>query len=298
VLDWNDLRFFLAAHRERTLAGAARTLGVEHSTVGRRLAAMEKALGATLFVRTPDGLSPTATAAQMLALAEEAERAMMGIERIAEGEDERAEGIVRVTTSETFAGFLGRRLAHLRAKHPGITVEVLSGNANLDLTRREADIAIRIAPTTQSELLCRRLATAGWSLYAAASYVEARGAPSPHSNLRGHDVVGYNESLAQVPGALWLARHGAGTTVVLHSGSIPAAFNAALGGLGVAAIPCFLGDAEPTLVRLTPELIGERDIFLVVHPDLARVARVRVVIDFLVATMAREAAFLSGRGPR
>lgn len=293
-LDWNDLRFFLAIHRARTLAGASRELGVEHTTVGRRLTAMENALGAKLFVRTPDGFSPTTAGEAILPHAEQAEAALVAIEHVAQGDDDRAEGAVRLTTSETFAGFVGRRLGDLRAKYPKITVEVLSGNANLDLMRREADIALRMAATKQPELLCRSIAKMGWSLYAPRSYVEEREVVAPLVSLRGHDVIGFNESLAGVPGAVWLAAHGEGANVVVRSGSIPAALNAALGGLGIAAIPCFLGDSEPTLVRLTPDLIGERDMFLVVHPDLARIALVRVVMDFFVERFAAEADILSG----
>jgi DNA-binding transcriptional LysR family regulator len=295
MLEWNDLRFFLAIYRSRTLAGAARTLGVEHTTVGRRLAAMERGLGATLFARTPGGFLPTESAGQILPLAEQAERAMEGIERIALGEDQRPEGLVRVTTSETFAGFLGRRLAELHAKYPGITIEVLSGNANLDLTRREADLAVRSAPTTQSDLLCRKVATGAWSAYAARSYVEARGTPMPITDIAGHDVIAYNDSLSQTPGALWLQAHGEGANIVLRSGSIVAAWHAALGGSGIAIVPCFLAEREETMVRLTPEVLGARDIYLVVHPDLARVTRVRVVIEFLAERLTREGDLLAGR---
>lgn len=298
MLEWNDLRFFLAVYRARTLAGAARSLGVDHTTVGRRLATMERALGATLFARTPGGLLPTESAGQILPLAEQAERAVQGIERVALGEDSRPEGPVRVTTSETLAGFLGRRLGELHAKHPGVTVEVLAGNANLDLIRGEADIAIRIAPTTQADLVCRKLATAGWSAYAARTYVAVRGTPVPITDLTNHDVVAFNDSLSKVPGAQWIEAHGKAANVVLRSGSIPAAWNAALGGLGIVIVPCLLAEREDAMVRLTPEILGSRDIALVVHPDLARVARVRVVMDFLVERFARDAPILSGSPQR
>lgn len=294
MLEWNDLRYFLAVYRTRTLAGAARSLGVEHTTVGRRLATMERALGATLFVRTPGGLLPTESAGQILPLAEQAERALQSIERVALGEDSRPEGLVRVTTSETFVMFLGRRLAELHAKHPSITVEVLSGNANLDLTRGEADLAVRIAPTTQAELVCRKLVAAGWSAFASRSYVATHGVPTPITNLASHNVIAFNDSLSKVPGARWLEAHAKGAHVVLRSGSIPAAWNAALGGLGIAVVPCFLAEREPDMLRLTSEVLGSRDIFLVAHPDLARVARVRVVMDFLIDRFSRDAELLSG----
>lgn len=298
VLDWNDVPFFLAIHRAQTLAGAARALKVEHTTVGRRLSAMEKALGAKLFVRTPEGFRPTRMGEEIVPLAEQAERSLLQIERIALADDDRAEGTVRVTTSESFAGLLARWIAELRVKHPRITVELLIGNAALDLTRREADLAVRFAPTQQPNLVCRRVATLGWAPYASRAYVEARGAIPPSGALAGHDVIGFDESLAQVPGALWLEANGAGASVVFRSGSLPAACNAALAGLGIAVIPCLLGDLEPGLVRLLSKTVGGREAYLVVHPDLARVARVRVVMAFLVERFAASAAFLQGAEPQ
>jgi DNA-binding transcriptional LysR family regulator len=294
LLEWNDLRFFLAVHRARTLAGAARSLGVEHTTVGRRLTTMERALGATLFVRTPGGFLPTESAGQILPLAEQAERAVQGIERVALGEDSRPEGLVRVTTSETFATYLGRCLGELRAVEPGVTVEILAGNATLDLARGEADLAIRMAPTTQTDLVCRKLAAAGWSAYASHGYVALHGIPVPITDLTNHDIIAFNDSLANTPGALWLEPYGKRANIVLRSGSIPAAWNAALGGLGIAVVPCFVAAREETMVRLTPEVLGSRDIMLVVHRDLSRAARVRVVMDFLIEHFTREAAVLSG----
>lgn len=294
LFDWNDLRFFLAIHRARTLAGAARALGVEHTTVGRRLTALETALGAKLFVRTPDGFSPTNAGVAIVPLAEQAEAALEAVERAVLADDDRPEGVVRVTTSETFATYLGRCLGDLRAKHPTITVEVHAGNRPLDLTRREADIAIRFTTTTQPELLCRRVVAIGWAVYASTAYVKARGPLKAPDDLRGHDVIAFDESLSMTTGAEWLRNHGAGAKIVLRSGSMPAAFNAALGGLGIVTLPCFLADPDPQLVRVVAEPIGERDAFLVVHPDLARVARVRVVMDYLVERLGADSPTLRG----
>ncbi len=295
-LDWNDLRYFLAIQRARTLAGAARALGVEHTTVGRRLSAMEAALGAKLFVRTRDGFSPTRAGEAVRPHAERIEAAILDIEHVASDTDDRPEGLVRLTTSETFAGHLGRRLADLRARHPKITVEILPGNAKLDLARREADLAIRFGPTTQPDLLCRSVAKTGWSLYAAKTYAEARGPIAPMESLCGHDVIGFGETLSMTPGAAFFDEHAADACVVLRTGSIPAALDAAIAGLGIAALPCFVADPEPALVRLTPEVIGQPDLYLVVHPDLAKVARVRAVMDYFVERFAAEAELLAGRG--
>jgi DNA-binding transcriptional LysR family regulator len=293
VLDWNDVQYFLAIHRAKTLAGAARALKVEHTTVGRRITAMEKSLGAKLFVRTPEGFRPTKMGEEIIPLAEHAETTLLHIERVALAHDDRAEGTVRVTTSDSFGRLLAQWIAELRLQHPRITVALHTSNTALDLTRREADLAIRFAPTEQANLVCRRVATLGWAPYASRDYVAARG-PIDATRLTGHDVIGFDDSLAKTPGAAWLAKHCSGANVVLHSASLPAACKAAAAGLGVAIVPCFLAALDPGLVRLDPGVIGERAGYLVVHPDLARVARIRIVMAFLVERFAAHAAVLQG----
>ena len=293
-LDWNDLRYFLAICRAGTLAGAARALHVRHSTVGRRLDALEAALAVTLFARTPDGFVLTAAGAEIRPLAEEAERAVAAVERRVAGGDERIEGTVRLTTSEAFSGFLVRRLGALHERHPGLIVEILTGNRSFDLARGEADIALRIAATTQPELICKRVGIAGWSVYAAANYLARCGTPASLDDLSGYEVIGFDETMQQVPGALWLNAHAGKAEVVMRGNSIVAVLNGAIVGMGIAVIPCFLGEAEPSLKRLTDAVIGVRDVWLVFHPDVARIARVRTVIDFITDMLAREAATLRG----
>ena len=144
-LDWNDLRYFLAVARAGTLVGAARSLQVRHSTVGRRIEALEATLGVTLFTHTPAGCVITEAGREIVPLAEEAERAIVAVERRVAGGDQRVDGIVRVTTSEGFSGFLVRRLAELRAQYPTLVVDVLTSNASLDIARQEADPANTVA---------------------------------------------------------------------------------------------------------------------------------------------------------
>jgi DNA-binding transcriptional LysR family regulator len=294
-LDWNDLRYFLAVARAGTLAGAARVLAVRHTTVGRRIEALEAALGTALFNRTPDGFALTEAGGEIRTLAEEAERAALAIERRVGGNDERIAGVVRVTASDGFSGFLVRHLAALGERHPSLTVDVLTGNRFFDLTRGEADIAVRIAGTGDAaELMCRRVGASGWSVYAAAGYLARRGMPATLADLGGHAVVGFNEAMSRVLGAQWLGANARHAEVALRGDSILAALSGAIAGMGIAALPCFLADGEPTLRRLTGAVIGSKDIWLVFHPDMARKARVRAVIDFLAETMAREERTLSG----
>jgi DNA-binding transcriptional LysR family regulator len=288
VFDWNDLRYLLAIARAGTLAGAARSLGVEHTTVGRRLSALEAELGTRLFVRSQDGFTPTRAGQEILPLAEEMAARAETIVRRVSGDDERIEGTVRLTTSEALSGYFARQFAMLQQRHPALMVEILSGNRAFDLLRGEADLAVRVRPDTEPGLIARKVGRAGWSLYAAPAYLARRGAPAEPEALQGHDVIGFDKSLEAVPGAEWLKKHAHGTHVVMRANSIVAAVNAAIVGMGLGVLPCFLADGEAELQRLTPLVLGTRDVYLVVHPDFARVARVRAVMDFVIEVLARD----------
>lgn len=295
--DWNDLRYFLAIARAGSLAGAGRELGVEHTTVGRRLLALEAELGTRLFLRGRDGLVATEAGRGILPLAEEIEARFDAIERRLSAGDDKVEGTVRFSISEAFTGYFVQQFGSLRERHPNLTVQISSGNHSADLMRGEADLAVRAREVTEPDLIARKVAVAGWSLYAAPEYVARKGAPVTPEDLHGHDVIGFDDSLANTPGGLWLGAHTQGANVVMRGNSIVAALNAAVCGMGISAVPCFLAEAEPRLRRLTPRVLGGRDIFLVVHPDLARVARVRAVMDFVVESFVRDATMWSGAGP-
>lgn len=294
TVDWNDLRYFLAVARAGTLAGAARELGVVHTSVGRRLSALEDALGTKLFVRGKEGLTLTAAGQEMLPTAEAMARLADGIERRIGGEDARVAGVVRVTIPESLNGYMVARLGALRAQHPELVVELLSGNRAFDLRRGEADLALRFMEVDDGELIVRRIGTSGWALYASETYRARRGPLASSDDLSGHELLGFDASLAETTGAQWLAAHGHGARVVLRGNSLMALASAAAAGLGLVPLPCFAGDADPALVRMTPARIGTRPILLVAHPDLARIARVRATIDFLVALIAAESALWSG----
>ena len=293
-MDWNDLRYFLAVYRTGSSSAAARTLGVQHTTVGRRLAALEAVLGTSLFTRTPTGLTPTSAAADILKLAEDAEQSVLAIERQVRSTEGQIAGVVRLTTSDAFAGFFVRHLEALYAEHPALQVEVLTGNRNFDLAHGEADVAVRHAPTSDLDLISRKVGENGWSLYASDGYLARCGPVVTEGDFRGHSIVAFDGTLARTPGALWLAEHATAAHVALRGNSIAAVLNAAIASIGIAAVPCFLGDGEAVLRRLTPAVIGVRDVFIVYHPDTARIPRVRRVIDFAAAVIKAEAKALSG----
>ena len=295
-LDWNDLRYFLAVSRSGTLVRAARELGVEHTTVSRRLAALERALDTRLFIRGPEGLTLTAAGSDLLPSAEAIQRNVDAIERLVSGQDQKVEGKVRLTIPEAMNTYILQSLTGLRERHPGLLVEVLSDNRDLDIRRGEADLAIRIRDVSDPDLIGRRIGCSGWALYAAPAYIERKGSIASPDELRGHDLIQYEASLAGIPGAVWLAKHAPDANVVVRGNSVAAVSDAAVVGFGLAALPCFLGEQNPALRRLYPEPIGSADIMLVVHPDLARVARVRATMDFIVELFMRDAALFIGSG--
>jgi DNA-binding transcriptional LysR family regulator len=287
--DWNDLKYFLLCARTGTLAGAGRLLKVDETTVGRRLAALEHALGARLFDRTSDGFVLTSTGERLVGTAQEIEQSTLDLERKATGADVKLEGVVRVATTETLqVMFLARYLAPLRQAHPGIVVEMVSGLGVANLLKRDADLAVRVgAKPTQQSLIVRRLGAFTWGLYARRDRAKKR---RKAAILDGEAVIGYCEELALSTGANWLAQNARGAKIVFRINSILGAAQAARGGWGVAILPTFAGEAEPELIRLSPEPLCPVNLWLAVHSDLQRNARVRAVIDHLVAAVAESAA--------
>jgi DNA-binding transcriptional LysR family regulator len=294
ALNWDDLRILLAAGEASSLAGAARLLGVKHSTISRRLDALEESLGLRLFLRDRTGLTLTEAGVRVLDRVRKMEQLAVDIQRTAAEPDDAVSGTVRVTTSESFTGFLVRRLTALGAIHPKLVVEVLTTNARVDLLHRDADFAVRFMATTEPELMQRRLVELGWALYGSRDYIEAHGRPSSASDLRGHRVVGFGTPMAGVPGAQWLRDHAEGAHVVMRADSLVAVLNATSMGMGLSVLPCFMGMADANLVRLSDEVLGTRVVWLVAHPDVARIPRVRTVIDFVVAEMKAAEPVLSG----
>jgi DNA-binding transcriptional LysR family regulator len=296
-MDWNDLRYFLAIARAGTLVRAGKELGVEHTTVARRLGALEAALGCKLFARGPDGLTLTEAGKQTLPSAEAIAGHVDDILRRVTGGDAKIEGLVRLTIPDSVNSYIVQVLTRLRAQHPGLSFEVLTDNRALDLRRGEADLAVRFRDVDDPDLLVRKLGHAGWSVYAAPAYLARKGPLTAPDKLAGHDVIGFAPSLALVVGQRWIDDHAHGVTVVMRANNLQAAMDAAAAGAGIGLLPCFMADQTPALRRLTPRTIGAREISLVVHPDLAKVARVRATMDFLIDAFLRDAALWNGERP-
>ncbi|HWN71795.1 MAG TPA: LysR substrate-binding domain-containing protein, partial [Haliangium sp.] len=204
-MHWDDLRFFLALAQERTLAAAARGLGVDATTVGRRLAALETALGAQLFERLPEGLRPTSAGAHLLVRAARIAEEATAAEREIRGADQRAEGSLRVTAGDGLVAMvLAPRLGELLSRHPGLDVELRAENRAVDLSRREADLAVRLFRPREPGLVARRIAAMPLRLYGSEAYFTRCGRPTSTRTLARHDFVSYDTTLARTPAATWL----------------------------------------------------------------------------------------------
>jgi DNA-binding transcriptional LysR family regulator len=287
-MQWDDVRLLLALLRAKNLHDAAERLGVDRSTMSRRLTALEGALGTKLFTRTREGLRPTAAVERLRGHAERMEAEATALTLAATSTEARATGTVRVATTEALAAFLvAEGLLGVREQHPELSIELLGGNRPVDLTRGEADIAVRLVPLKEADLRVRCLARLGLGLFASPSYVRARGVVRSAAGLTGHDVILPAGELAVLPEAKWLAAR-PGVRVVLKTSSMTALVAAATAGLGIAPMTLPWGDRESSLERvLTLDEIPKRAVWLVTHPESADRAAVRVVCNRIGSIFGR-----------
>jgi DNA-binding transcriptional LysR family regulator len=299
--DWNALRLVLAVARAGGLIGAARALGVDHSTVFRRLQAIEAWLGHPLFERLPGGAyEPTPVGRRMAAAAERMEDEALALARDIAGSDHRLTGRLRVTSSETLAHrILTPHLAAFRRAHPGIAVELTLDNRVLSLTRREADVALRPLRPKEGDLWGRKLADVAWTVYGARGYVETRGVLVSAVDLKAHPLIGWEESAAGIKSAEWLHAVAPEPAFVYRTSSLVNQLQAAKAGIGLAVLPCYLGDLEPEVARALPEPVPElaRELWIVTHTDLKRTARVQAFFEVVGDGLAGARAVFEGREP-
>lgn len=299
--DWNELRLVLAVQRAGSLTVAAQALGIDHSTAFRRLKALEARLGVRLFERLPGGAYQTTDAgARMAAGAERMETEAAALDRDITGRDRRLCGRLRVTSSETLAyGRLTVHLAAFRRAHPGIVVELAVDNRVLSLSRREADIALRPIRPKEGDLWGRKLAGVAWAFYAAPAYLHANGGLlSKPGDVARHALIGWEERASGIRAADWLVRAAPPEAFVYRTSSLINQLVAAKAGIGIALLPCYLGDADPGVARAlsepVPNMNGE--LWIVTHADLKETARVRAFFDLIGDSLTRERDLFEGRG--
>lgn len=288
-MDWDNARMFLAVYRQGTLRGAAEVLQVDPATVGRRLAALEQSLAAKLFLRKPSGYVSTPAGELAFQAAERMEQAANQLQRQMQGIDERLCGTVRVACTDTIAVFyLIDAFRDLRVRHPGIRLQLSASTRLTNLTRREADLAVRTARPDDPDLVVRHLARGAYGLYASRMYLAERGEPVPGTALAGHDVVMYQFANSAYPKGYVSDEPAANATVALEVNSGLMMLHALRAGMGIGQMSTYIGDADPTLDRVWPERSKPYDFWLVLHGDLNRTARVRAVVDTVVAAFASE----------
>jgi DNA-binding transcriptional LysR family regulator len=292
-MNWDDLRFVLALSRAGSLARAAKALGVDHTTVGRRIEAVEADLGVKLFTRATTGYVPTAEAERLWPGLRQVEEAVLALERGAHAQHDAVEGSVRVTSSETFgACYLAPRLAAFGREHPNLTIELVAAGEVLDLARREADIAVRLFRSHHENLVVRRAGALAHGLYASKAYLAARPLKSA-AELAEHPILTPSPG-EKVVEALWVERLTRGARPAFVSNLTIALVEAARAGAGIAVLPRYLGDTDPSLTHLPMPDAPKEPIWITVHRDVKQARRVRTVLDFLNQQLAHDAALLSG----
>ncbi len=290
AMNWDDARVFLAVCRESTLRGAARVLGVDQATVGRRLNTLENALGATLFLRTSEGYVLTTVGEGALPAVESMERAALKLERQALGLDDRLIGNVKVSTTDSLAiDFLIPAIARVHERHPGVQIQLDASSQLISLSKREADIAVRNTRPDNPDLIARRIARWPVGLFASEAYVERNGVPERGSAFEGHDLVVYGPYLLSNKELTLVAEPLTRGRIVCNVSSSYLMRRSIAAGIGLGELPVRSGGADG-LVRLWPEVTRPQpyDVWLVTHADLRHTARVRAVIDEIVAVFAAE----------
>lgn len=297
ALNWDDLRIFLAVAREGNLSAAARILKVTQPTVGRRLRSLERRLSARLFDRLPEGFVPTVAGAELLPLAEEMERSAEALERRQASLADTVSGTVRLSVMEIMAQFLTESLTELRERLPEIELELAVTHLGANLSKREADLLIRECLPDNPGLIGRKLGGVAYAVYGEVGLVARHPAARSEARYRDCPWVSYDEEHAYFSDQQWLTGRLDGRVAAVRVNNGLVLREAVRRGAGLGVLPCFSGDWDPALVRLTPpiaELVCMQH--LIVHRDLRRSPGVRAVMDELVGLFQRGMPRLMGEG--
>jgi DNA-binding transcriptional LysR family regulator len=288
-MDWDDLRFFSELARTGSLSAASRVLKVDHSTVARRVSSLEQSLGVRLFDRLPRGWALTADGEQMAERVRPLEEDIFAITSFARGRNCSLGGTVRVSAPPAFAAlFLMPRLGLLRERHPGIELELIGEQRMANLTRREADLALRIGRPEGASMVARRLPDFSYGLFASRDYLDR--VPREDWTLLGHD-----ESLEHTSNQIWMRQLAAGRPLAIRSNDISGLFTAVRAGIGVAVLSSYMAALAPELVCVEAgDPLLRRELWLVVHADVRRSPSVRAVMDTLIEILERDRAEIEG----
>jgi DNA-binding transcriptional LysR family regulator len=284
MFEWSDLRYFLAVARHGSTLAAARALNTSQSTVQRRLVELERRLGRELVKRHATGYRLTEFGEQMLPFAERVEHAIQTFEQQKQTIERGDVGIIRLTCPEPIMYRITQSalLDKFHAKHPGLRVEFVMSDKYLDITKGDADIALRSGDTDDAVLVGRKIADSIWAVYASKGYIERHGQPASVAELQQHAIVGFDGSMARHRAATWLSEKVPDANIVVSVTSILGLVSAAKSGAGVAPLPIALGDAEAELVQVIPPVAElQRSWRLLTHPDLRHTPRVAAFFAFI-----------------
>lgn len=293
---WDDLRHFLAFARAGSMQAAAQALGVNQSTVQRRIAELEGNIGRRLVERHLGSYRLTELGGELRAAAEDVAQAVTAFERHLAACDKQLTGVVRLTCGSSVADRLRRTplIDDFHARNPGLRVELLISDRAFDLSKGEADIAIRVGEPRDESLVCRKITDVAWSVYASRAYVERLGRPDNVDDLEDHLIVDCDGSIANYPGARWMRSVAPHATVATRSDHWQGLMLAVKAGAGLAALPHFQGDHESELVRVIDDIGLVLPFYLVLHSDMQRTPRVRAFADFVASEIKSFRAIVSG----
>lgn len=293
MLDWDDLRIFLAAAREPSFVAAGRRLGLDHTTLARRIAQLEEELGARLFDRSPRGISLTDPGLELEAHALRMEEAALAASGIAPEAGERITGTVRLAVPEAFGTyFFTPRIPRFRELHPGIELELVTASRLVSLSKREADIAIGLQRPEHGRLRMVKLSAYRLGVYAARELLRKSGPVDRVEVLQDQPFVSMTEELVDFAELRHLTRS-LFERSVFRTSSVVAHMNAVSAGVGFGLLHCFAAASDDRLVRvLEQEVEVERSYWMVMHDDLAQIPRVRAVADFLIEEVRANRALL------
>lgn len=288
-MNWDDLKYYLAVAREKSLSEAARGLHVSPSTVSRRIDALELALGTQLFSRRQDGYELNEAGTNLISIAEQAEAHLLWLERGAAKSETDAAGIVRLVMPELLGQYLIiPQLASLQHDHPEIQLEIVTDVRSSQLTKRDADIVIRLSRPTQGDYTVQRIGQLSQSLYASTEYLKQAGIPPSAADLSQHRLIGWDSELAYLPLARWLEERPDIPDIYMRTGNFHAQLMAVNSHLGIAALPRFAAEMFG-LQRIFPdEKALQSDIWLIKQSDSRRLKRVNIVANHIVGIITSD----------
>lgn len=294
--NWNDLRAFLGVARTGRLTAAAQRAGIDHTTVARRIAALEEGLGARLFDRSPQGYALTAHGERLLPTAERIESLTLQAQAQLGEADQTLTGTVRIGAPEGFGSYvLAPLMAKLAEVHPQLDIQLVAIPGVLSLSKREADLAVTLSPPREGRLTTRKLTDYTLSLYAAPAYLDERAPIAERGDLAGQRFIGYIGDLLYAPELDYMEAPDVDIRVGLQSSNLIAQLQACLAGAGLCVLPDFIAAREPGLVKVLPGAVRlDRSLWLATHADLKSLARIRAVTQMIVEAVRSDRALFRG----